>query len=278
MKELLVIKADGEAVPFERGKLMASLLRSGAAADVAEEIVRDIESELKEGTTTKYIYKKAFARLRKHSRPTAARYKLKKAIMELGPSGFPFEKYVEAILRAEGFSTKVGQIVRGKCISHEIDIIAEKDGKRYMCECKFHSQQERASDVKVALYIQSRFKDVEANGRLSDGTEVSFDEGWIFTNTRFTDDASDFGACAGLKLIGWNYPKKGNLKERVDTHGIHPVTCLTTLTSHEKKGLLKFEVVLVADLCKYPVMLERIGVKASRREKILAEARALCEV
>ena len=44
--------------------------------------------------------------------------------MELGPSGFPFEKLVGKILEQEGFETRVGVIVQGNCVQHEVDVIA----------------------------------------------------------------------------------------------------------------------------------------------------------
>ncbi|MBL6447708.1 restriction endonuclease [Fulvivirga sp. 29W222] len=272
-----VIKASGEKAPFVSSKLLASLKRAGASESLAQNILREMEALLYEGITTKKIYKEAFARLRKSSKPMAAKYKLKAAIMELGPTGYPFEKFVGEILHYQGFDVKVGVIVQGHCVQHEIDVVAEKASDHYMVECKFHSDQARHCDVKVPLYIHSRFRDVEKQWKKHEAHSTKFHQGWIFTNTRFTDDAIKYGSCAGLMLVGWNYPRKGGLKDFIDKLGLHPVTSLTTLTKYEKQTLLSGNHVLCRDICDNPKLLSKIGVKTGRQKGVLEEARALCD-
>lgn len=270
-------KASGEIVDFNEGKLQRSLKRSGANVNSIASIIKEISNNLYEGISTKEIYKKAFAMLRKQSHPTAARYKLKQAIYELGPSGFPFEKFVAEILKQEGYKTRVGVIVNGHCVNHEVDVIAQKDAQHFMVECKFHSQQGRNCDVKIPLYINSRFIDVEKSWKKMLGHEVKFHQGWIYTNTRFTGDAIQYSSCSGLKLVSWDYPKTESLRERINTLGLHPLTCLTTLTRNEKTKLLEKDIVLCMDLCQRPKLLDIIGVNKSRHKKILNEASELCK-
>lgn len=276
MNNIEIIKASGEKAIFQISKLIASLRKAGASKELANNIAESIKGELYAGMTTKKIYKKAFTQLRKHSRPTAARYKLKKAIMELGESGYPFEKFVGALLAAEGFKTQVGIIVQGNCVTHEVDVIAEKDTHHYMCECKFHNRQGRNCDVKIPLYIQSRFKDVEQAWLKQSGHEHKFHQGWIFTNTRFSGDAMKYGECVGLKLVSWDYPENEGIKDRIDKSGVHPITCLTTLSSKEKQSLLNRNIVLCMELCKQPNLLKTIGVNETRHKRILNEATELC--
>lgn len=275
-KKIYVTKITGEKTEFDSSKLRYSLERSGANSITIDKIINEIEALLYEGITTKEIYKKAFAILRKSSRPTAARYKLKKAIMELGPTGYPFEKFVGEILTYQGFRTKVDIIVKGHCVNHEVDVIAEKDEKHFMVECKFHGDQGRHCDVKIPLYIQSRFKDVEKQWQKRPGHDTKFHQGWIVTNTRFTTDAIQYGNCAGLMLIGWDYPKQGSLKERIDLSGLHPITCLTTLNKNEKQKLLDKGKVLCMELCNQPELLDIIQIKYNRHKNILKEAHDLC--
>ena len=276
MNRVEIIKASGEKATFKIEKLIASLRKAGASKELATNIAANIEAALFKGMTTKEIYKKAFSQLRKHSRPTAARYKLKKAIMELGETGYPFEKFVAALLASEGYKTQVGIIVKGHCVTHEVDVIAQNDKHHYMCECKFHNHQGRHCNVKIPLYIQSRFKDVEKAWQQKQGHETKFHQGWIFTNTRFSTDAMQYGKCSGLKLISWDYPENDSIKDRVDRSGIHPVTCLTTLTSKEKKTLIELDKILCMDLCNSPNLLQKIGVSENRHQKILHEATDLC--
>lgn len=259
-KKITVLKMSGETAEFDPAKLKSSLIRSGASDNSVKEIIDKIDTILYDGISTKEIYKKAFRLLRKTSRPTAARYKLKKAIMELGPTGYPFEKFVGAILSHQGFHTEVGVIVKGHCVNHEVDVVAEKNDKHFMVECKFHSDQGKNCDVKIPLYIQSRFRDVEKQWKKKPGHDTKFHQGWIFTNTRFTSDAIQFGSCAGLMLVGWNYPKKGSL------------------TKSEKQLLLTKDKVLCKELCDYPQLLATIGItNTNRQTRILAEATELCQ-
>jgi hypothetical protein len=122
LKEIIVTKASGEKVPFSVKKLQHSLERSGADDAIIDEVISELSHHLRDGISTKKIYKHAYNILRKISSSHAARYKLKQAIMELGPSGYPFEKFVGEILKFQGFTVKVGAIVEGHCVSHEVDM------------------------------------------------------------------------------------------------------------------------------------------------------------
>src|SRR5690625_2891372 len=103
-----VVKNSGDVVAFDVNKLVNSLRRSNASEVLIQQIVVNIENQLYDGITTKKIYHMAFRMLKTKSRVSASKYKLKKALMELGPSGFPFEKLVGKLLVHEGFSAKVG--------------------------------------------------------------------------------------------------------------------------------------------------------------------------
>ncbi|HET6990550.1 MAG TPA: PD-(D/E)XK nuclease superfamily protein, partial [Bacteroidia bacterium] len=158
-KEFIITKASGEKVPFSFQKLMKSLMRAGAGKKQALEIANEVEGKIYSGIETKKIYGIAFGLLRGRSRHLAARYHLKAGIMELGPSGFPFEKYVGEILKHLGYSVKIGQTIQGHCVTHEVDVIAEKGEQRFMIECKYHNSPGIVCDVKIPLYIQARFKE-----------------------------------------------------------------------------------------------------------------------
>ncbi len=276
MGKINIIKASGEKAPFEIEKVISSLERAGADKLLIEEIVQDVEKAVYDGMTTKKIYQMAFRILKRKSRVSASRYKLKKALMELGPTGFPFEKFVGAILGREGFDTKVGIIVQGNCVQHEVDVIAQKDNKHYMIECKYHSDQGRFCNVKIPLYIQSRFLDVEKQWEKQQGHKTKFHQGGVYTNTRFTTDAIQFGTCVGLMLTSWDYPKGNGLKERIDKSGLHPLTSLTTLTKAEKSKLLNKGIVLCKDINENPSLLEQIGIAKQRQKKILEDSEELC--
>lgn len=275
---VLVTKASGEKVPFDVSRLRRSLERSKATATEINHVIDAINALVHDGMTTKEIYRKAFALLRKGSNSAAARYKLKSAIMELGPAGFAFEKFVSALLNEDGYHTQTGQIVHGKCVKHEVDVIADRGKVRCMIECKFHSSKGNYSDVKVPMYIRSRFEDVRYTWENDAELGQTQFEGWVVTNTRFTSDAEQYGNCAGLKLISWDMPAGEGIKDRIDRSGLHPVTSLTTITISEKKSLLDMDVVLCSELTKSPQLLKKVGMSKTRMEKALREANNLCSL
>ncbi|MCK0191980.1 MULTISPECIES: ATP cone domain-containing protein [Arenibacter] len=276
MDKINIIKANGDKAPFEIEKVRISLERAGTDKLLVEEIVQDIVKEVYDGMTTKKIYQMAFRMLKGKARVNASRYKLKKALMELGPSGYPFEKLVGKLLAHEGFDTKVGVIVQGNCVQHEVDVIALKDNRHFMIECKYHSDQGRYCNVKIPLYIQSRFLDVEKQWEKQQGHETKFHQGGVYTNTRFTTDAIQYGTCVGLLLTSWDYPKGDGLKERIDRSGLHPLTSLTTLTKIEKSKLLDKGIVLCKEINKSPSLLEQIGISKRRQKDILEDSEKLC--
>lgn len=277
MNSITIIKASGDKAPFQVEKLISSLQRAGAKKTVIEQIVKETEKVIYDGITTKKIYQMAFKMLKGKSRVSASRYKLKKAIMELGPTGFPFEKFVGKILEQEGFQAEVGVIVQGHCVQHEVDVAALKDNKHYMIECKYHSDQGRTCNVKIPLYIQSRFLDVEKQWQKQPGHQMKFHQGWVYTNTRLTTDAIQYGTCMGLGLVSWDYPRENGLKDRIDQSGLHPLTALTTLTRAEKTKLLDEGIVLCKELHENPKLLEKIGVPKSRHKNILIDSSELCK-
>jgi|TARA_R110001583_G_scaffold23157_1_gene86004 hypothetical protein len=276
MDKIYIIKASGEKALFEIEKVINSLERAGADKLLIKEIVQDINKEVHDGMTTKKIYQMAFNLLKRKSRASASKYKLKKALMELGPSGYPFEKFVGKVFDHEGFDTRVGVIVQGNCVQHEVDVIAQKDHKHYMIECKYHSDQGRFCNVKIPLYIQSRFLDVQKQWEKQQGHKTKFHQGGVCTNTRFTSDAIQYGTCAGLMLTSWDYPKGHGLKERIDRLGLHPLTSLTTLTKAEKSKLLDKGIVLCKEINENPSLLEQIGIPKQRQKNILKDSEELC--
>ena len=62
-----VIKYSGDIVDFDPRKLRKSLAKSGAGDLVVEDILHKISKEIYNGISTKKIYKRAFALLKKEA-------------------------------------------------------------------------------------------------------------------------------------------------------------------------------------------------------------------
>ncbi|MGB5379320.1 restriction endonuclease [Muriicola sp.] len=275
-KAIEIRKSSGERVPFSSLKLAASLRHSGADEDTINMVLQKVADELFEGISTKEIYNRAYAILKRKKSIFASKYKLKKAIYELGPTGFPFEKFIATLLNFSGYKTVVGEVVKGKCVSHEIDVLARKNGKICLIECKFHGEEGRNCNVKVPLYIHSRFQDVCKTENDEAGFKVP-DEGWVVTNTRFTQEATTYGKCSGLYLLSWDYPHDDGLRNRIDRLALYPITVSTLLTQREKQFLLSRDVVLCRQLHRDTFYLDHLGVSETRKTKILKEIGQLCQ-
>ncbi len=270
-----VKKHSGEKEAFDPEKLRQSLLRSGATEKMAGKVEKELFRHLEDGITTAALYRKAFQVLKRIQRPAAARYSLKKAIMELGPSGYPFEQFVGELLRYMGYEVEVGKIVKGQCISHEVDVVAHNDHQQFMVECKYYNSQGKYCNVRVPLYIDSRFRDIHKRWKSGPGLEKMSFHGWVITNTRFTNDAIDYGRCVGLRMLSWDYPKKEGLKDMIEKVGLFPVTTLTLLNRKQKQQLLDNNIVLCRQLLEKPGILDQIGLTRPRKDKVIDEAKEL---
>ena len=270
----LVAKADGETEPFESSKLTHSLIKAGADETIARAIVQKIESELAArahgaAMSTHEIYAHAFQELRSIRRPVAARYSLKRAVLEFGPSGFPFEEYLSQLFIHEGYIAKTDQIVKGGCVEHEVDIVLTKGGETTFVEAKFHNSLAYKSDLKVALYVQARMEDLVAGG-------FANSKGLLITNTKFTDVAVSYAECRMLGLLSWDYPQGQTLHERIERAHLYPITAITSLSRREKTALLEAKIVLCSQLLKHADILGTLGIAGHKAEVILEEAGALC--
>ena len=272
LEDIYVKKYSGKKVKFSVSKLSLSLIRSGADRDMVDTIVKKVSEELYDGISTKEIYNRAFVLLKGKNRYLASKYKLKRAIYELGPTGFPFERFVSRLLKYSGYITDTNIVLKGKCVTHEIDVIAKKENVTTLIECKYHNDQGLKCNIKIPLYIQSRYLDVKENYK----EKEKLGSGWVVTNTKFTKDAIQYGYCSGLYLLSWDYPINNGLKDRIDRLGLYPITVSTLLTKREKQFLLNRDVILCRDLKGDTFYLDKLGVSDIRKNKILSEINKLC--
>lgn len=272
-----ITKHSGHSVPFDKEKLKHSLEKSGANSDLIEESLLQIEKQMYDGITTKEIYKLAFEILKKASNAHAARYNIRLALQMLGPAGFYFEKFISRLYAADGFKTITNLTLQGKCVSHEVDIAIVKNDIITMVECKFHGSRDGSTDVKVPMYILSRFNDLKVKPQTIFSGNETINSCIIVTNNRFTKDAQDFANCSGISLLSWDYPQNNNIKNKIDKGALYPITCLTTLSMIEKEKLLVLDQILVKDLIDNPQILVKIELSDNRIKNILAEASQLCK-
>lgn len=271
-KEMIhVVKADGRREPFDPNKVLSSMRRAGVPKHIENQLLHEITNNVYDNIQTWEIYQWVMESLGQTSEPyTKAQYSLKQAIMMLGPTGYPFEDYVAELLQAEGYKTLVRQILSGQCVSHEIDVIAEKDGKRIIIEVKFHNSAGARSDLQVAMYTKARFDDVKIKNKI--------DECWLVTNTKATIDAITYAQCMGVKVLSWNYPEGGSLRDIIERHKLYPITMLTSIPQAIKLRLLENHVVLMKSICFAPNLVNNLHLSQVEKQKLIDEANYVCKL
>lgn len=267
----------GDLVDFDVKKLEASLSSSGAQAVDVKRVLDLITPRCYEGIRTRDLYKMAFDELKKLPNAVAARYSLKKALLELGPAGFYFEQWIARVFQALGYETETGKHIKGHAVTHEADVVAKKDDKTYWMECKFRNSSEAKISVTTPMYVLSRIKDISGIDYQLFGGKTRFTDGWLVTNSYFTSDSVDFANYYNLKLLSWDYPKSRALKNLVDANVLYPITCLTTIDEKEKSKLLEHQCILVKELVDNVKYLSLLNLDVKKKEETLQEARELLQ-
>jgi len=275
MDKLLIRKADGTTEVFKEDKLVSSLRKAGANDENIKKVVDHVRAEIGTDVTTDDIFRHAFHILSQLGGASAAKYSLRRAISQLGPSGFPFEQFMSRVLNEIGYTSRTNVVVNGKCAEHEIDIVAEDSETIVFIEAKFHNDASIKSDMKVALYVQARHDDLIKNNFAHYGDNGKKCEFWLMTNTKFTSNVIHYAKCVGLKIVGWSYPHKENLQNMIEDSGLQPLTCLTSLSQEEKNYLLSKEVVLCKSLKDHPHFLEMAGLDSMRAKHVIEEISGL---
>ncbi|MDO8282305.1 MAG: restriction endonuclease [Thermodesulfovibrionia bacterium] len=241
-----VKKASGAVEDINLDKLHASLVRSGADSEKANEIIDLMLDEIPAVTSTRKIYRLAKKHLRTLNHSAGLRYSLKNAIFRLGPSGYPFEKYLGAVMTNYGYKVKTGVIIEGNCIDHEIDVYAVKEDEVSLVECKYRNTPGGTTDVKTALYVHSRFHDLWPTMKAL-YPDKTF-KGWLVTNTRCTTTAVTYAKCMGLNIRSWSYPDGDSLQKMIEDKKLYPVTIISGIKSGIISTLIKEDIILLKDL------------------------------
>jgi len=261
-----VLKANGIIEPFNEEKLRDSMLRIGISSTEQDKVISHLKLKLRENIPTSEIYDHVTRSLQEQSHLIKLKYSLKQAIMALGPTGYPFEDFVSEILKAKGYSTQVRSILTGKCVSHEIDVIAEKAGtEKLMIEAKYHNAPGIHTDVHVSLYTKARFDDLKE--------KYKFDRAWLFTNTKITSDALAFALCVNMGVVSWSYPQEESLRELIEKHKLYPITILSSLSENQKQTLLDNHTVLVKQVLNNKDCLNLLAIQVDKKEQIIEEGK-----
>ncbi len=273
-----IIKASGKTENFDIDKLITSLVRSGAPEEVAREIAEKVAEQISPRVHTRHIFRLAKKLLRQFNSATGMRYSIKRAIYALGPTGYPFEKYVGRILKAHGYTVEVNRVIKGYCVTHEVDVLATKGNSRCMVECKHHANGEKPVDVKIALYVHARFQDIGKAFKLREQQNSHIHEGWLVTNTRCSADAIQYAECAGLRIVSWRYPEGKGLEAMIEKERLYPVTILPSARGRALDALTARDIILADEIAclDLQTLMNRTGLDRQTAAVIKKQADALC--
>lgn len=272
-----IVKSTGERVRYEPGKIRHSLRRAGADSDVADRVVNAVTERVTDGMSTRAISRLVARQLKREHAALAYRYTLRDALLKLGPAGFLFERYVASIFQAYGYRTSMPEELPGLCVDHEIDVVAEKEGARVMIEAKFRNDFDYFVKLKDTMAAWARFVDMN-EGAAARGKR-GYDQLWIVTNGKISTRSQKFGACRGIRLLGWNYPAERSFASYVDHVSLYPVTVLHELKGEEIGRFADRGLLLCREVAAHSPkrLAERVRMAQGRAEAVVRACRQIIE-
>jgi len=244
--DVFVTKADGTKQLFDREKIIKTCLRMGANRKIANDIVEKVEKRLYDGIPTNKILQMTFRLLRKYQSNVRHLLDLRKGL-SLMNSKPEFEKFVQILLAHHGFEVSPNQILRGKCVGHEVDAVARKDGITYFVEAKHHTNYHTPTGLDESRIARAVLEDVTEGFGLGKN-DLKIDRAMIVTNTRYSEHARRYGKCRNILQIGWSSPAKFDLQNMIEEKKLYPLSCLRGLNSETKMKLVNSGIVLMKQL------------------------------
>ncbi len=270
IEELMVVKENGEKEPFSEEKVGNALKRAGLSPKEMKEALARLRPKLYDCITTKKIYALTYDMLEEMKPEVSHRYNLKRALQEMGPEGYVFEDFMARLLTLEGYQAQLRQIIPGRCVAHEIDVVASKGKNNFMVECKFHNQPGTKCRIQTALYVYARFLDLLEGAKM--GKCMDFSKPWLITNTKFSEDVIAYAECMEIPLLGWRYPFRESLEVMIDRAKCYPVSVLRVGNDTMRRMLAK-KIITVSDIPETPEKLAAIsGIPISKCREIAEHA------
>ena len=269
-----VTKADGTKQLFDKGKIVRTCVRMGATKDIAETIGEEIETKIYDGIETKKILQLIFRHLRKHKPAIKHQTDLRKALSLLR-SAPDFERFIQLLLSEHGYEVTQNQIVRGRCVEHEVDAIARKNGKTFIVEVKHHINYHTPTGLDVSRISRAVFEDVTEGFKLG-MNNLKIDGAMIVCNTKLSEHAKLYAECRGIHHIGWSSPPDHDLQTMIEEKKLYPITYLRGLDNVTKRKLVSHGIVLLKQLIgNTPKELRHTGISKSALELLIKKSRVI---
>jgi hypothetical protein len=268
-----VTKADGTRQLFDREKVVKTCLRMGADRKIADEIVGKVEDRLYDGISTSKILQLTFRLLRKYTPEIRHVLDLRRGL-SLMDSKPEFETFVQVLLAHNGFEVTPNRLVTGRCVTHEVDAIARKDGVTYFVEAKHHVNYHTPTGLDESRIARAVLEDV-TEGFERGRSSLKIDRAMIVTNTRYSEHAKRYGKCRNILQIGWSSPTDLSLQNMIEEKNLYPLSCLRGLKSETKMKLVNSGIVLMKQLFeeKPSTLARKTGVQTETLNQIIEKAK-----
>jgi len=273
--DIYVTKADGSTQLYDRGRVLKTCLRMGVSREVADVVADKIEQKLYNGIKTRKILDHIFTLLNEYRPVISHLVNLRKALSLLNPMP-DFETYVRILLQEYGYTVTPNQIVQGKCVEHEIDGIAQKEGITYCVEIKHHKNYHTRTDMDPVRISRAVFEDI-TEGYVQGVNDVHIDRAMIVSNTKFSEQALQYADCRNIAHLGWNTPVDQDLPTMIMEKNAYPVTYLKELTRPIRKKLLSANILLLQDLAESTPheIVEKTGIEKKPIEHLIEDAHTI---
>jgi hypothetical protein len=227
-----VRKADGSLQPFDRNKVLRTCDRLKLSRNESNEVLAEVEQKLFEGIPTKKILDMIFEHGKKHKEHLGFMVDIREAISLMRPKP-DFEKFVALILKHDGYKILTNKILQGKCIDHEIDVIAIKGNEILYIEVKHHDKYHTFTGLGTFLEINSTFEDL-MQGFAANMQEYNITKPVLVVNTKISEHARKYSTCRGIGYMGWKSPDNSGIEKHIDDKLLYP---LTVIRGVDKKTL-----------------------------------------
>ena len=219
---IYVTKADGSKQPFDKQKIINTCLRLQATLEQAQSIADRIEARAYNGIPTKKILQMVFQHMKKYRPAIGYQIDLKQAIAMLR-SKPDFEIFIAKLFEAMGYEVETNLIIQGKCIEHEIDVVARGKNEVILIEVKHHVNHHTYSGLDVFLQVNSTLEDLK-EGYETGKNNFKFTRAILICNTKVSDHAKRYALCRGLEFIAWKFPPEKGLERLVEEYKLYPIT------------------------------------------------------
>jgi hypothetical protein len=269
---VFVTKADGTQQLFDREKVVRTCLRMGASRKIADDVAEKVESRLYDGISTNKILQMTFRLLRRYKPAIWHLLDLRKGL-SLMDSKPEFETFVQILLAHSGFEVTPNRLVVGRCVKHEVDAIARRDGVTYFVEAKHHVNYHTLTGLDESRIARAVLEDVTEGFELGKSS-LKVDRAMIVTNTRYSEHASRYGKCRNILQIGWSSPTDLCLQNMIEVKNLYPLSCLRELKRETKTKLVNSGIVLLKQLFeeKPSTLARKTGIQKETLKQIIEKA------